>query len=63
MPPDLIVERFGVVMRRTQQELQGFPCLALEEIEPDRQQIMVSRSFANRVEDHQRCGRVVVGAA
>ena len=52
-PPDLILERFGVVMRRTQQELQGLPCLALEEIEPDRQQIMVSRSFANRVEDHQ----------
>ena len=52
-PPDLILERFGVVMRRTQQELQGMPCMALEEIEPDRQQIMVSRSFASRVEDHE----------
>lgn len=52
-PGELILERFGVVMRRTQQELQGLPCLALEEVEPDRQQIMVSRSFANRVEDHQ----------
>lgn len=51
--PDLILERFGVVLHRTQRELQGFPCHALEEIEPDRQQIMVSRSFGCRVEDHQ----------
>ncbi|MEG0191860.1 MAG: hypothetical protein RR831_01130 [Stenotrophomonas sp.] len=27
--------------------------MELEEVEPDRQQIMVSRSFADRVEDHQ----------
>lgn len=51
-PPDLILERFGVVLLRTQRELQGLPCMGLEEIEPDRQQIMVSRSFGERVEDH-----------
>lgn len=52
-PADLILEHFGAVMRRTQQELQGYPCLALEEVEPDRQQILVSRSFGERVEEHQ----------
>lgn len=51
--PDLILERFGVVLTRTQRELQGLPCVGLEEIEPDRQQIMVSRSFGDRVEDHE----------
>ena len=50
---DLILERFGVVLSRTQRELSGDPCLALEEVEPDRQQIMVSRSFGERVENHQ----------
>lgn len=49
--PDLL-SAFGVVMTRTQRELQGHACLALEEIEPDRQQIVVSRSFGERVTDH-----------
>lgn len=52
-PPDLILERFGVVLSRTQRELSGIPCMGLEEVEPDRQQIMVSRSFGERVEDHE----------
>lgn len=52
-PADLILERFGVVLTRTQRELQGHPCMGLEDIEPDRQQIMVSRSFGERVEDHE----------
>jgi nucleotidyltransferase/DNA polymerase involved in DNA repair len=38
---------------RTQRELQGHACMELEEVEPDRQQIMVSRSFGARVEDPQ----------
>ena len=50
--PDLILTRFGVMMARTQRELQGRPCLVLDEQEPDRQQILVSRSFGNRVESH-----------
>lgn len=50
---DLILETFGVVLARTQRELAGEPCLALEEVEPARQQIMVSRSFGERVEDHK----------
>ena len=51
-PTDLILERFGVTLLRTQRELQGIPCLTLDEVEPDRQQIVVSRSFGERVEDH-----------
>ncbi|MBB4728280.1 Y-family DNA polymerase [Xanthomonas arboricola] len=49
---DLLAE-FGVVMTRTQRELQGHACLELEEVEPDRQQIMVSRSFGTWVSDPQ----------
>lgn len=50
--PTVILERFGVTLLRTQRELQGIACLSLDEIEPDRQQIVVSRSFGARVEDH-----------
>ncbi|WDJ74878.1 Y-family DNA polymerase (plasmid) [Xanthomonas campestris pv. campestris] len=49
---DLLAE-FGVVMARTQRELQGHACLEIEEVEPDRQQIMVSRSFGTWVTDSQ----------
>jgi DNA polymerase V len=38
-------------MTRTQRELQGRPCIGLEEQEPDRQQILVSRSFGQRVQN------------
>ena len=52
-PADDILAKFGVTLARTQRELQGHPCMELEEVEPDRQQIMVSRSFGERVEDHE----------
>ena len=55
----LILEKFGVVLHRTQRELQGKPCLGLEEVEPDRQQIMVSRSFGERVRDHQLVAQAI----
>jgi DNA polymerase V len=48
---DDLLQAFGVVMTRTQRELQGRPCIGLEEQEPDRQQILVSRSFAQRVQN------------
>jgi DNA polymerase V len=54
--PGLILQRFGVVLARTQKELQGKPCIALEEQEPDRKQILVSRSFGQRVEDPRLIG-------
>lgn len=41
--------RFGVVLARTQRELQGVVCADLQETEPDRQQIVCSRSFGKEV--------------
>jgi DNA polymerase V len=43
--------RFSVVLERTLRELRGTSCLALEEIAPDRQQIICSRSFGERIFD------------
>jgi DNA polymerase V len=40
---------FGVVMEKTQRELQEVPCIELQEIAPARQQIVCSRSFGNMV--------------
>ncbi|MDR1709121.1 MAG: Y-family DNA polymerase [Candidatus Accumulibacter sp.] len=57
--PGMIQKRFGVVLARTQSELSGVPCLDLEEIEPDRQQIMVSRTFGERVSDPQAIGEAL----
>ena len=40
---------FGVVMEKIQRELQEVPCIELQEIQPERQQIIASRSFGNMV--------------
>lgn len=53
-PARLIRTRFGVTLSRTQGELNGQACIALEEVEPDRQQIVVSRSFGARITDHDQ---------
>ena len=47
--PETLRARYGVVLLRTQIELQGTPCSDLQEVEPDRQQIVVSRSFGKEV--------------
>lgn len=62
-PPALILDRFGAVMLRTQRELQGIACAAIEETEADRQQIMVSRSFGERVEDHAAVSQAIASFA
>ena len=43
--------RYGVVLARTQRELQGVVCTELQETEPDRKQIVVSRSFGKETVD------------
>jgi DNA polymerase V len=58
-PPGMIQRRFGVVLARTQRELSGIPCLDLEEVEADRRQILVSRSFGERVADPQAIGEAL----
>lgn len=44
-------DRFGIVMQRTVQELNGEPWLELEEAAPMSKQVMSSRSFGQRVEN------------
>jgi DNA polymerase V len=48
-PANKIHTRFNVVIARTVLELNGIPCLKLEEIAPDKQQIVCSRSFSRRL--------------
>jgi DNA polymerase V len=40
---------FGVLMEKTQRELQEVPCIEIQEIQPARQQIISSRSFGSMV--------------
>lgn len=58
-PADDILSAFGSVLARTQRELQGHSCLAIEQVEPTRQQIMVSRSFGERIEDHNAVAQAI----
>ncbi|TAA41695.1 Y-family DNA polymerase [Pseudoxanthomonas winnipegensis] len=51
--PETIKARYGVVLLRTLKELNGVSCAELEEVEPQRQQIIVSRSFGQHVTTHQ----------
>jgi DNA polymerase V len=50
-PADGIRVRYGVVLARTQTELRGIPCGDLELEQPDRKQIVVSRTFGRDVKD------------
>ena len=47
-----IRDQFSVVLERTVQELNGIPCIELEEAGTQRQQIMVSRSFGSPVTEY-----------
>ena len=49
---DHILDGFGVTLARTVRELQGHSGIELEEVQRDRKQIIVSRSFGARTEDH-----------
>jgi DNA polymerase V len=52
-PVDRIRDQFNVVVARTVTELNGIPCLELEEITPDKQQIVCSRSFSRRLTEYR----------
>lgn len=47
-----IRKHFSVVLERTVRELRGEPCLALEEFAPDKQEIICSRSFGEKLTDY-----------
>lgn len=57
--PDMIRAKFSVVLERTVRELRGVSCLELEEVAPDKQQIMCSRSFGEYVYDRDQLEEVV----
>lgn len=57
--PDLIRSKFSVVQERTVRELRGVSCLDLEEVAPDKQQIMCSRSFGQYVYDRDQLEEVL----
>jgi DNA polymerase V len=48
-PSGRIQTQFNVVVARTVMELNGIACLEIEEITPDKQQIVCSRSFGRRL--------------
>lgn len=48
---ELMRTKFSVVVERTVRELRGVSCLELQEIVPEKQQIMSSRSFGQLVYD------------
>jgi DNA polymerase V len=52
-PSKRIQAQLNVVVARTVLELNGVPCLELEEIAPNKQQIVCSRSFSRRLTDYR----------
>jgi len=49
LSPSLVRSRWSVVLERTVRELQGEPCISLEESPPAKQQIACTRSFGHPV--------------
>ena len=47
----LIKRKFSSVLERTVMELQGYPCIALEQQPKTKKQIVVSRTFSRKVND------------
>ena len=49
LPPEYIKQKFSVVLARTLRELNGEQCLEIEDIQPTKKQIMVSRALRIRL--------------
>jgi DNA polymerase V len=49
--PTVVQRRWGVVLARTVRELQGVPCLQMDDMPPAKQQIACTRSFGQPVKD------------
>jgi DNA polymerase V len=48
---DYLRQQFNVLVEKTNRELNGVTCLELEEIAPNKKEIMSSRSFGHKVRD------------
>lgn len=57
--PETVRTKFSVVLERTVRELRGLSCLDLEEAVPDRQQIICSRSFGERIYERTELAEAV----
>lgn len=57
--PTFIRKNFNVVLERTARELNGEPCISLEEAPPPKQQIVCSRSFGERVTTYEAMRQAV----
>lgn len=49
LSPSMVRKRWNVVLERTVRELQGEPCISLEEAPPPKQQIACTRSFGQPI--------------
>lgn len=58
--PQGMRHRYSVVLARTVEELRGVSCLALDEVQPDRQQILCSRSFGRDIESFEELREAVL---
>jgi DNA polymerase V len=52
-PSKRIQTQFNVMVARTVLELNGIGCMSLEEVAPDKQQIVCSRSFSKKLTDYK----------
>jgi DNA polymerase V len=58
-PIDRIQAQFNIVVARTVMELNGIPCLELEESAPNKQQIVCSRSFSRRLTEYSELAQAL----
>ncbi len=57
--PSKIQKAFNIVVARTVMELNGTSCLTIEEISPDKQQIVCSRSFSRRLTEETELSKAL----
>jgi DNA polymerase V len=55
----LLRKQFGVVLERTVSELRGTSCIELEDVVPEKQQIMASRSFGAMLKDRPQIAEAI----
>ena len=58
-PPEKIQQQFNIVVARTVVELNGVSCIELDDIAPDKQQIISSRSFGHKLTTFNELARAL----
>lgn len=57
--PERMQQQFNIVVARTVMELNGIPCIELADIAPDKQQIISSRSFGQKLTAYHELARAL----